>query len=176
MRCPSRAAAGYREGSDRLSPTRNATTSSPRATSGPHQVPPGLAIAEFGAGALEIPVADRGAAAGQQVGVGDLRHHQLDAAARRSNSAKKGDASASGMDRRADRDEPHRTRGREGACPPPRVGCASRTWTFRVARAQTTAAASPLGPLPTTVTSIAPSLPRLPPSYWPGPRPLVCPA
>ena len=37
--------------------------------------------------------------------------------------------------------------------PPPNVGWASTTCTFSPARAQITAAASPLGPLPTTVTS-----------------------
>ena len=48
--------------------------------------------------------------------------------------------------------------------PPPKVGWASTTCTFRPARAQMTAAVSPLGPLPTTVTSTG----QLQPIGWPG--------
>ena len=47
--------------------------------------------------------------------------------------------------------------------PPPNVGWASTTCTDSPARAQMTAAVNPLGPLPTTVTSMA----LLQPRHWP---------
>src|SRR6476469_638658 len=45
--------------------------------------------------------------------------------------------------------------------PPPAVDCASSTRTDNPALAQLTAAASPLGPLPTTVTSVSVVIPLL---------------
>lgn len=45
--------------------------------------------------------------------------------------------------------------------PPPGSGCASRTSTLRPARARTIAAASPLGPAPTTTASYPAAIARL---------------
>ncbi|COW73181.1 Uncharacterised protein [Mycobacterium tuberculosis] len=72
----------------------------------------------------------------------------------RSNSAKNGDAKASGCT--AEHTSCKTSGNSKSAAlraPPPKVAWASTTCTFRPARAQMTAVASPLGPLPTTVTS-----------------------
>ena len=47
---------------------------------GAQQVPPGVATLQTGAGARKVAIGDGGRAAGQWVGVGDLRHHQFDTA------------------------------------------------------------------------------------------------
>ena len=74
--------------------------------------------------------------------------------AARSNSAKKGDATPSGC---TAEQTSCKTPGYSGSgavrAPPPGVCWPSMTRTDSPARAQMTAAASPLGPLPTTVTS-----------------------
>ena len=77
--------------------------------------------------------------------------------AARSNSAKNGEASASGWiaEQMSCRTPVNSGSGTVRA-PPPNVGWASSTCTASPARAQMTAAANPLGPLPTTVTSTSP--------------------
>jgi hypothetical protein len=78
----------------------------------------------------------------------------------RSNAARKGDASASGCTaEQMSWETPLNSGSGSVRAPPPRVGCASKTCTDRPARAQMTAAANPLGPLPTTVTSTLAILP-----------------
>ena len=77
------------------------------------------------------------------------------------NSAKNGDASASGW---TAEQMSWLTPGNSGSgkvrAPPPGVGCASITRTDNPARAQMTAADKPLGPLPTIVTSTPISTPH----------------
>ena len=133
------------------------------ATSGPSSRRQDVAVVEFGAGARQVAVADRGRPVRQRVGVGDVRHRQLHAAggAGRTRRRTATPAPAGAPPSRCRAGTPGNSGSGAVRAPPPAVGWASMTCTDRPARAQMTAAARPLGPLPTTVTS-TPS-PILPP-------------
>jgi hypothetical protein len=109
---------------------------------------------QSGAGAFEILVGDRRRAARQRVGVGDLRYRQPDPAGRQVELGEERRRQRQRVDGRADV-VAHLGELRVGRGPgTAQGGLGLRTCTASPARAHVTAAESPLGPLPTTVTSI----------------------
>ena len=154
---------------ERLSPRKNPSAPSLCSTSGPKSRSPRRADLQLRTSALQGAVSDRGGPVRQRVAVGDLRdgqpspHGQPGRTRRR-----KGDANASGCTaEQMSWTTPENSGSGRVRAPPPSVGWASITRTERPARAQMTAAARPLGPLPTTVTSTPANLPLATPSFKP---------
>jgi len=80
IRSPGCSADSSEFGTDRLSPSSKATTSSERSTSGAEQARERRPVLEFGAGAVQIAVGDDPRPPLRRIGVRNLRHRQSHAA------------------------------------------------------------------------------------------------
>ena len=154
-RRPARTVVARSGGRDRLSPRKNPSAPSTVACQRAQETPPRRADLELRAGARQVVVADRGRPVREWISVGDFRGRTV---ARRGRAGRTPPGTVTPAPAGA---RPSRCRGPRRSipgraavrAPPPSVGWASNTCTDNPARAQMTAAAKPLGPLPTTVTS-----------------------
>lgn len=152
IRCTRRATVTACDGTERLSPSTNSTAG----TGHPRTGPPGAATTlrarvRRTCGRARGRPPRRAGPAG--VGVRDLRVVSVRRSAN-PNAWKNGEANANGWIAEQTSWDTRRTRGRAAFGHRRQACSASNTRTVRPARAQVTAAASPLGPLPTTVMSV----------------------